>query len=137
MTIKPLRLRSGPHFQSPFQCQSPSQCISLGTPTDGPQARASRDNVLLTSCGPTSAGQTTKSVHLPPTDLGYSSREDLEDGSNMILLSDANLLVHRFPSTVDAIQEELGSDSLTTEDGIGIAPRPNGMLYNNGLTALQ
>ena len=122
----------------------------------------------------------------PPTDLGYSSREDLEDGSDMILLSDRELISlsthsllpvfrpciydsgsatgvdqngdwsvagndleadaellgdesggRRRGPTVDAIQEELGSDSLTTEDGIGIAPRPNGMLYNDGLVALQ
>ena len=39
--------------------------------------------------------------------------------------------------TIDAIPEEPGSGSLTTEDDVNVAPRPNGMLYNEGVRSIR
>ena len=42
----------------------------------------------------------------------------------------------RGPS-VDGIPEEPGSDSLTTEDDVDVTPRPNRMLYNEGVRSIR
>jgi len=127
----------------------------------------------------------------PATDFNYSSQGDIEDDSDMILLSDRELAssIDSLPSapglspvqetafttqvrpcgvdsdddwsvvgddleadaelsgneggrrrrgpTVDSIPEEPGSDSLTTEGGIDVTPRPNRMLYNEGVRSVR
>ena len=104
------------------------------------------DRELASSIGSLAPPPGLSSVpEVPPTTQVRSQGVDSDDDWSVIgdeLEADAELSGseggrRRRGSAVDAIPEEVGSESLTTEDEVDVTPRPNRILYNEGVRSIR